>query len=505
MIAACCRDVLAVTAVATHADEAAVVVVLAAAANIEARLLRETAVGATETSWRTRTSGEGRVGAEHGDTRAVLGTAEGDHVLADVRGDELATLGIGVGEDVLYKVVAKLVTGDVDKRHARAIRTSLTYDVEVAIEEVRTTDLEALFNDLGSKLIHAVLGGVAEDMVNGTIAVAKSAMLADVLDAPVAELTVSDNVNAGEDLVDARALVFINAVLEDVLNDKTTSLTKSHLVPHSAQSLVDVLHDLRRGATPTKLEELLPDVAGIAVDDRLRDATQQLMDHDGLVLLGHTVESLLDNMASESIHAEVQGVATDRLGDGHNLLRRAMLEAALHQEVAETVDHERVSLLDDGLDDFELLLRSADLELLLEEDGSLLIIAADNLVDYVTPITTHVTVEEATIVERLHSAHVVLTLLGRRLRRLRLRLLLLLSLPLARKVRRSGREPGTDRCLLRQLTRYGTLRTVDLVELSLGEVLIEWSDGWRDASVADRARKARGRTGVWSRRLTLVC
>ena len=97
MIAACCRDVLAVTAIATHAYEAAVVVVLAAAANVEARLLRETAVDATETSWRTRTSGEGRVGAEHGDTRAVLGTAERDHVLTDVAANELAMLGTTVG------------------------------------------------------------------------------------------------------------------------------------------------------------------------------------------------------------------------------------------------------------------------------------------------------------------------------------------------------------------------------------------------------------------------
>jgi hypothetical protein len=89
----------------------------------------------------------------------------------------------------------------------------------------------------------------------------------------------------------------------------------------------------------------------------------------------------------------------------------------------------------------------------------------------------------------------VLTLLSNRLGRPRL---LLLSLPVDRKVRRSGREPGTDRCLLRQLTRYSSLRTVDLVELSLGEVLSEWSDWWRRASVADRACIAGGRAGVWS-------
>lgn len=56
-------------------------------------------------------------------------------------------------------------------------------------------------------------------------------------------------------------------------------------------------------------------MARVTVDDGLWDATQQLVNHDSLVLLGHAVESLLDNMASESIHAEVQGVATDCLGD----------------------------------------------------------------------------------------------------------------------------------------------------------------------------------------------
>lgn len=224
---------LAVAAVATHADEATVVVVLATAASVEAGLLREAAAGATESSWRARTSGEGRVGTQHGDTGAVLGATKRDHVLADVSCDELAALRVGIGKDVLYKVVAKLVTSDVDKRHARAIRTGLAHDVEVAVEEVWATNLEALFDDLGSKLVHTVLCSVAKHVINSTIAIGKSAMLADVLDAPVTELTVSDHINTGEDLVDAGTLVVIDAVLEDVLNDETAGLAKRHLVPHS--------------------------------------------------------------------------------------------------------------------------------------------------------------------------------------------------------------------------------------------------------------------------------
>lgn len=69
-------------------------------------------------------------------------------------------------------------------------------------------------------------------------------------------------------------LVLFEAVLKDVLNDQATSLTKSNLVPHATESLVDVLHNLRWRLGPAKLEKLLPDVASIAVNDSLRDTTK---------------------------------------------------------------------------------------------------------------------------------------------------------------------------------------------------------------------------------------
>ena len=63
------------------------------------------------------------------------------------------------------------------------------------------------------------------------------------------------------------------------------------------------------------------------------------MNHDGLVLLGHAVKGLLDDVASESVHAQVQSVATDSLRNQHHLLRRAVLEAALDKEIAEAINH----------------------------------------------------------------------------------------------------------------------------------------------------------------------
>lgn len=89
------------------------------------------------------------------------------------------------------------------------------------------------------------------------------------------------------------------------------------------------------------------------------------MNHDGLVLLWHGVESFLNDVAAERIHAQAQGIATNSIGNGNDLLGRAVLEAALDQEIAEAIDHQRIGLSDNGLDDLVFLLDSAHLELLL--------------------------------------------------------------------------------------------------------------------------------------------
>ncbi len=92
-----------------------------------------------------------------------------------------------------------------------------------------------------------------------------------------------------------------------------------------------------------------------------------------------------------------------------------MLEASLDKEIAESVDHERVGLGDDGLDDLVLLLRSADLELLLEEDRSLLVVVADNLVNDVLPVAVDVAVKQLAVVERLRRREVCRAICGNRL------------------------------------------------------------------------------------------
>ena len=187
-------------------------------------------------------------------------------------------------------------------------------------------------------------------------------------------------------------LVFFKAVLEDVLYYQAASLTQGNFVPHTAKSLVDIAHDLRWGVTPAEFEQLLPHMAGIAVNDGLRDTTKQLVDHGRLVFLWHAVKSFLNDMATESVHAQGKRITTDSLSDGNDLLLRAMLEAALYKKVAKAIDHESIRLGDDRFDYLILLLGCTNFELLLEEYGGLLIVVADDLVDDVLPVAAHVTV-----------------------------------------------------------------------------------------------------------------
>lgn len=196
-------------------------------------------------------------------------------------------------------------------------------------------------------------------------------------------------------------LVVLQTVFEDVLYHQTTSLSKCDFVPHAMKSFVDELHDLGRALSPPQFKQLLPDMTGVTVDDRFWNTTEKFVDHDGLIVLWNGVECLLNHMASERIHRQIQRIATDRFSDLDDLLRGTVLKAALDEEVTETIDHERISLGNNGLDNFILLLWCAHLELLLKEYGCLLIIVTHNLVDYILPIAVDIAVKKTTVVQWL--------------------------------------------------------------------------------------------------------
>ena len=103
--------------------------------------------------------------------------------------------------------------------------------LKIALKELRTANLETLLDNFGSILVHAVLICAVKNHLDGAAAISLSAVLADVLNAPIAKLAAGDEVEVGKDFIDARTLVDIGAVLEDVLNNKAASLTNSDLLP----------------------------------------------------------------------------------------------------------------------------------------------------------------------------------------------------------------------------------------------------------------------------------
>jgi hypothetical protein len=127
-------------------------------------------------------------------------------VLADVGSHNLTVLGAGVSQNILNQVVSVLVTGNVNEGNAGSVGTALADAVQVASEEFGSSNLEALLDDLGRKLVGAVLRRIANNMINGPAAVGGGTVLADVLDAPIAKLAVGNNVNVGEDFLNAGTL-----------------------------------------------------------------------------------------------------------------------------------------------------------------------------------------------------------------------------------------------------------------------------------------------------------
>lgn len=80
----------------------------------------------------------------------------------------------------------------VDQWHPRSISATSAHMVEVPVQELGATDFQTFLNNLRGKLIHAVIHSMVEDMLNRTALVMGSAMLANVLDAPVAKLAMSE-------------------------------------------------------------------------------------------------------------------------------------------------------------------------------------------------------------------------------------------------------------------------------------------------------------------------
>jgi hypothetical protein len=129
-------------------------------------------------------------------------------VLADVDCNLLSLMMVGIHQNPLYQIVAILVTGNINQRNARAIWACGSDDAKVVPEELNTANLQTLLDNLGGKLIGAVAVGIAKDVVDDSALVWRGAVLAEVLDAPVSELPVGDEINVCDNFFNGGALEY---------------------------------------------------------------------------------------------------------------------------------------------------------------------------------------------------------------------------------------------------------------------------------------------------------
>jgi hypothetical protein len=115
-------------------------------------------------------------------------------------------LRIGMCQDILDEIIAVLITGNINQRDAWSVETPFTDTVEIATEEVNSTNFETLFNNLGGKLIHTILGSIANNVINCPATIGRSAVLAYMLNAPITKLSMSNDINACENFFNTWAL-----------------------------------------------------------------------------------------------------------------------------------------------------------------------------------------------------------------------------------------------------------------------------------------------------------
>lgn len=98
----------------------------------------------------------------------------------------------------------------INQGHSRPVSTARADSREVAIQELCASYLQAFLHNFGGKLIHAVIDGVMDDMLDCATLVMGSAVLTNMLDAPVAELTVSEYINLCYDFFNGRSLFAVS-------------------------------------------------------------------------------------------------------------------------------------------------------------------------------------------------------------------------------------------------------------------------------------------------------
>lgn len=127
-------------------------------------------------------------------------------MLTDMCCNHLAVLRGGIVENPLNKVIAVLVACNVNQGDPSSVPPAFADSIQVSAKKVCAANLQTLLDNLGCKLIGAILGGITNDVIDGTASIRWGSVLANVLNAPVAKLAMGNNINVGKNLFDARTL-----------------------------------------------------------------------------------------------------------------------------------------------------------------------------------------------------------------------------------------------------------------------------------------------------------
>lgn len=109
-------------------------------------------------------------------------------------------------QDILDQIIAILITGDVDQRNARTIMATFANSIKVTTKKVNSTNLKTLLDNLRRELIHAIFRSISDNMVNCSATISWCSMFADMLNTPIAKLTMGNDVDTSEDFLNARTL-----------------------------------------------------------------------------------------------------------------------------------------------------------------------------------------------------------------------------------------------------------------------------------------------------------
>ena len=207
----------------------------------------------------TRTGNGCRIAAEHGNTRTELGATKRNHVLAgwdisrcdnrqgeyspDMVGDLLTLVMVSVHENPLDQVIAILIARDyfalassstrlvsaltVNERNARTFRMGGRDNCKVTVHEFDAANLQTFLHNLGSKLVDAVVVSICENVVDNAALVGWRAMLAQMLDTPVAKLTMGNEVDACDDFLDGWTLKRKKCQVHGVTSDWQLTFSSS--------------------------------------------------------------------------------------------------------------------------------------------------------------------------------------------------------------------------------------------------------------------------------------